>query len=383
MNSESRQQQHSAGHDAGGRVSKLRWWVGWLCLSILLVACSIGRGEQASRDQPHRTPTVVAGLAGASPLATQTPAPSGKYYPVVDVLRGDALRVRVDGRVEVVHLIGVRAPSPDQCYGDKARQALRSAVGEEVRLETDPSLGVRDSLGEMMAYVWNSRGEMVNVWMLSHGYARVKDEGSGMLTFGRELQAAMEGARQNRMGIWDKGACPTPGARLPYDYSGEDVQSRPMPASIMYVDGTSGGYVGANLRLEPTTRSKLLVLIPNGEAVSVLSNKIPGPDGDRWYKVRYGSLRGWIRSDLLVRDVPGGKPTRRMLVDASPQGYAGANLRAKPSMQAPIITLIPNRKLVLASPRTVLGIDGYYWYGVRYGRFQGWVRSDLLLPPPS
>ena len=302
---------------------------------------------------------------------------------MVDVLKGDALRVRVDGRVEVVHLIGVQAPSPDQCYGDKAQEALRSAAGEEVKLETDSSLGVRDSLGEMMAYVWNSRGEMVNVWMLSHGYARVKDEGSSMLTFGQELQAAMDGARENRVGIWDKGACPTPGARLPYDYSGENVQSRPVPATMMYVDGTSGGYVGANLRLEPTTRSKLLMLIPNGEAVSVLSNKIPGPDGDRWYKVRYGNLKGWIRSDLLVRDVPGGPPSRRMLVDASPQGYAGANLRAKPSMQAPVITLIPNRKLVLASPRTVLGIDGYYWYGVRYGRFTGWVRSDLLLPPPN
>mgnify|MGYP003937763461 CR=1 FL=1 len=383
MNLGRRQQKYHSDQDSCRGASGLRWWVWWICLSILLVACSLDHGSQAPGDRSQRATTASAGLVESSALATQTPATSGKYYPVVDVLRGDALRVRVDGRVEVVHLIGVQAPSLDQCYGDKAQEALRSAAGEAVKLETDPSLGVRDSLGEMMAYVWNSRGEMVNVWMLSHGYARIKDEGSSMLTFEQELQAAMEGARKSKMGMWNKGACPTPGARLPYDYSGENVQSRPVPATMMYVDGTSGGYVGANLRLEPTTRSKLLMLIPNGEAVSVLSNKIPGPDGDRWYKVRYGNLKGWIRSDLLVRDVPGGPPSRRMLVDASPQGYAGANLRAKPSMQAPVITLIPNRKLVLASPRTVLGIDGYYWYGVRYGRFTGWIRSDLLLPPPN
>ncbi len=72
-----------------------------------------------------------------------------------------------------------------------------------------------------------------------------------------------------------------------------------------------------------------------------------------------------------------GPPTVILDVVAGSQGYTGANLRAQPSKQSALLTLIPNAASVLADPQTVRG-DGASWYRVTYKGQSGYVLASLL-----
>ena len=67
--------------------------------------------------------------------------PDGSY-PVVSVVDGDTIKVRMSGRVESVRLIGIDAPEtnapgrPVQCFGPEASaKAKELLAGKAVRLE--------------------------------------------------------------------------------------------------------------------------------------------------------------------------------------------------------------------------------------------------------
>ena len=97
--------------------------------------------------------------------------------PVVDVVDGDTIKVRLGGEVETVRYIGMDTPEtvhPTQevePYGKQASEQNRRLVeGERVRLEFDGEK--RDRYGRLLAYVYVDT-LFVNAELLRRGYAQL------------------------------------------------------------------------------------------------------------------------------------------------------------------------------------------------------------------
>jgi micrococcal nuclease len=95
--------------------------------------------------------------------------------PVVRVVDGDTIHVRVDGRREKVRYIGIDTPETrgaDECFSQRASVFNGRLVGgERVRLVTDAEQ--RDRYGRLLAYVYRVRdGLFVNAELVREGYAQ-------------------------------------------------------------------------------------------------------------------------------------------------------------------------------------------------------------------
>jgi micrococcal nuclease len=96
--------------------------------------------------------------------------------PVVRVIDGDTLAVRIDGRSEDVRLIGIDTPetvkpgTPVQCFGPRASHfSKRLLEGRRVRLVFGAER--RDAYGRLLAYVYLRR-RFVNPILVRRGLAR-------------------------------------------------------------------------------------------------------------------------------------------------------------------------------------------------------------------
>lgn len=141
---------------------------------------------------------------------------TGGGYPVVSVVDGDTVKVRVGGRVESVRLIGIDAPETDapgraaQCFGPESRAKARELLaGQVVRLEFDESQGRRDRYDRLLAYVWVN-DVLVNERLVRQGYAR-EFTYSLPYRYQAAFQAAEQEARAAGRGIWAADTC---GGRL-------------------------------------------------------------------------------------------------------------------------------------------------------------------------
>ncbi|PYN39128.1 MAG: hypothetical protein DMD98_01820 [Candidatus Rokuibacteriota bacterium] len=113
-------------------------------------------------------------------LVTALPASSALAAldgPVVRVVDGDTIHVRIGARVEKVRYIGVNTPEVhhprkgEEPGGREAAEVNRRLVeGKTVRLELD--VQERDRYGRLLAYVWVG-DVMVNAELVRLGYAQV------------------------------------------------------------------------------------------------------------------------------------------------------------------------------------------------------------------
>ena len=113
-------------------------------------------------------------------LVTALPASSALAAldgPVVRVVDGDTIHVRIGARVEKVRYIGVNTPEihhpikGEEPGGREAAEVNRRLVaGRHVRLELD--VRTRDRYGRLLAYVWLG-DTMVNAELVRRGYAQV------------------------------------------------------------------------------------------------------------------------------------------------------------------------------------------------------------------
>lgn len=141
---------------------------------------------------------------------------AGDRYPVVSVVDGDTVKVRMGRSVESVRLIGIDAPetnapgTPVQCFGpESSAKATEMLSGTTVRLEFDESQGRLDRYGRLLAYVWV--GDVhVNEWLVRHGYAR-EFTYNAPYRYQADFQAAEAAARAGGRGLWAAETC---GGRL-------------------------------------------------------------------------------------------------------------------------------------------------------------------------
>lgn len=144
-------------------------------------------------------------LTAAAVSGAQPSAPAGLEGPVVTVVDGDTIHVRVEGRIEKVRYIGVNAPEVrhptkgEEPGGREASAVNRRLVeGKQVRLELDVQR--RDRHGRLLAYVWVD-DLMVNAELVRQGYAQVMTVPPNVryqelfLKFQRDARAA-------RRGLW-------------------------------------------------------------------------------------------------------------------------------------------------------------------------------------
>jgi micrococcal nuclease len=183
---------------------------------------------------------VLAGCAGTprsttGPAATAdgTPALDRQPVTVLEVVDGDTIVVRLDGRQETVRLLGVDTPEtngettptefptvPDTAagrahlrhWGERAdgftRERLANAT---VTIATDPQADRRGGYGRLLAYVF-ADGTLLNRQLLDRGYARFYD---APLSRYEQFDGAAAQARAHRRGLWNVTATTrTPTANL-------------------------------------------------------------------------------------------------------------------------------------------------------------------------
>jgi micrococcal nuclease len=168
---------------------------------------------------PNRARSPVLGACAASVLLSTVllaitgygQAPRTLTAPVVKVVDGDTIHVRLGSRIEKVCYIGMNAPElhhptkGEQPGGREAAEANRKLVeGQTVRLELD--LQERDKYGRLLAYVYVG-DIMVNAEMVAQGYAQVMTIPPNVKYQDLFLKLQRE-ARLLRVGLWKDPSVP-------------------------------------------------------------------------------------------------------------------------------------------------------------------------------
>lgn len=75
----------------------------------------------------------------------------------------------------------------------------------------------------------------------------------------------------------------------------------PAPALAQWATTCTREYNSSvNLRNAPSRSARVVASIPNESTVRTM-DWVWGGDGLRWYRVEYGGLVGWMRSDYMCR----------------------------------------------------------------------------------
>jgi endonuclease YncB( thermonuclease family) len=118
-------------------------------------------------------------------------------YKVLQVIGGDALTIRCEGRAVLMGLLGVEAKRPE------ARAFLKELLeGQTVCLEYDPEV-LRNERGWPIAYFYRlSDGALINQAVLAQGFGLLAEH---LGPHAELLRAAAEVARFNAKGLWTGG----------------------------------------------------------------------------------------------------------------------------------------------------------------------------------
>lgn len=149
---------------------------------------------------------------GKNPLpAPKSAAPTGDAaVPVVRVVDGDTIVVRLSGRNERVRLIGIDTPesvkpnTPVQCFALEASARTKALLpaGAPVKLVRDVEL--RDRYGRLLAYVYRATDNLfVNLSLATEGYA-VAYTYPPNVAHADEFVAAAAEARDAGRGLWSR-----------------------------------------------------------------------------------------------------------------------------------------------------------------------------------
>lgn len=168
--------------------------------------------RRARRLLRGRNLVVLAALLLVAAVALRSWGGAAGNYPVVSVVDGDTVKVRMGGSVESVRLIGIDAPEaatsgrPAQCFGPESSAKARELLaGKAVRLEFDESQGRLDRYGRLLAYVWVDDLH-INALMVRQGYAR-EFTYNLPYRYQAEFKAAEAEARAAGRGLWAAETC--------------------------------------------------------------------------------------------------------------------------------------------------------------------------------
>ena len=141
------------------------------------------------------------------------PIPEGTRATLTYAFDGDSIEVEIGGRTEEIRLIGVNAPEGDECFGERARDALVAYLeGEELVVVADSGDDM-DRFGRLLRYVYVG-GENVNGRLLADGNAVTLQ---GDHRFNKAFVEIGNLAADAGHGMWADDACgpmPAPGMSI-------------------------------------------------------------------------------------------------------------------------------------------------------------------------
>lgn len=193
--------------------------------SIFLIAAVVV-GMNWWKDSPPKSETYSAKDGGkqiiaASPENETHDVSLMPHYPVLKVVDGDTLAVRINGKSTTVRLIGLDTPEtvdprkPVQCFGTEAsNKAKELLTGKTVSIETDNTQGELDKYGRLLVYVYLPNGVLFNKYMIAEGYGHEYTYNIPY-AYQSEFKAAERDARTRKKGLWADNACNTQPAATP------------------------------------------------------------------------------------------------------------------------------------------------------------------------
>lgn len=193
-------------------------WIPMVAIAFFAVsACGMGQGKDADTN------------------------PSRLCYPVLRVVDGDTLRIRMEGgREEVIRLLGIDTPetvkpnSPVEPYGKEASQfAKDTLLNETVCLEFD--VQKRDKYDRLLAYVYLEDGTFVNELLLLEGYAQVLTIPPNV-KYAQQFVESQRIARDAGKGLWS-GSMPSAQGQSQSDRDCSDFSNRKQAQVFFEAEG--------------------------------------------------------------------------------------------------------------------------------------------------
>jgi micrococcal nuclease len=169
---------------------------------------------------PALVACLLVGCASAVGVNSPSPTTRGEHQPafgqgpqvhtveakVVDVVDGDTIKIRLNGREQSLRYIGIDAPERGESGAEQATAANVELVGGRiVTLERDTSQ--TDHFGRLLRYVWIQRaGEwvLVNRALVRQGWARAEAYPPDT-EYQSLLEKAQADAKAADDGIWARG----------------------------------------------------------------------------------------------------------------------------------------------------------------------------------
>lgn len=148
-----------------------------------------------------------------SQFIANTPSVPGEIGVVEDIVDGDTIKVRIDGKLETVRLAGIDTPEtrdpnkPVECYGPEASaEVKRLLLGANIVLRSDTKQPNRDRFDRLLRFVYTGSDIDVNGYLVANGFAKVyvSAESDNQSLY---LQLESE-ARRSELGLWSAKNCP-------------------------------------------------------------------------------------------------------------------------------------------------------------------------------
>ena len=217
---------------------------------ILLLVFSLFVGSVSS---PNISESIVkqqkkidSDIAGVQIVPSDTSDQTEKSVPtrdisqqaiLVKVIDGDTITVSINGKNEVVRVIGIDTPEvvdtrkTVECFGKEGSEMAKSILNDNkiVLLESDPSQGERDKYQRLLRYVWIEDGVVdFGKLMIGSGYASEYTY-STPYKYQKVYKEAESKAKEAKKGLWADDACasvaqgsPTTQQETPVNASGDD-----------------------------------------------------------------------------------------------------------------------------------------------------------------
>lgn len=167
--------------------------VGGAALIALVVA------DQA--PAPSSSPPAASGDA----TVTSPQVPAGAGEAVIDYVHDGDTLFFTDGRK--VRLLGIDTPEVGddlECLGNEATAVLRAKLPEGAHVRTVADVQALDQYGRSLLFLFTDDGHLVNLDLISEGYAEAVVLEPNVL-WAAEIEAAEDAAQAAALGIW--GSC--------------------------------------------------------------------------------------------------------------------------------------------------------------------------------
>lgn len=186
-------------------------------IAVLIAGFLIGGSFLPKSEFKPKQKTIVNTVAPSKkPTTKLSPKPTIVLYKVVKVIDGDTISININGKNEVVRLIGINSPEtqdprkPVECFGKEASEKAKEVLtGKSVKLENDPTQGDRDKYNRLLRYVFLENGTNFNKLMIEEGYAYEYTYNTPY-KYQNEFKQAQKDAEANQKGLWAEGVCITP-----------------------------------------------------------------------------------------------------------------------------------------------------------------------------